>query len=731
MRAHFRFAIAIALAILVVTCTNSRADVRLPGFMNDHMVLQRDRELVIWGWAAPQEKVTVQLGEAAASTQANANGEWRVELPPQPAGGPLTLTVTGGNTLTVNDVLIGEVWLCSGQSNMEWVVQGSTNAAAEIQAANFPQIRHIQIPKRPSPIPQADVSAPWRVCSPETVGSFTAVGYFMARQLHQELGVPIGLVHSSWGGTRIEPWIPPAGFAQVPELKEMQDIVLRRTPGTEVYQRALEDYISKVESWTTQAKQALANKAGVEPAPAFPDVIKPLTTSGDPTALFNGMIAPLVGYPIRGAIWYQGESNVGEGMRYYAKMQALIGGWREVWGIGEFPFYYVQIAPFQYGETDPHILPAFWEAQAAAQQIPMTGMVVTNDIGTLNDIHPPNKQEVGSRLARLALKRTYLRADVVDSGPTFRELAIEGDQLVVSFDHAAGGLKSRDGKPLSHFEIIGLDTDWTPAVARMSGETVQLTAPGVAHPVAMRFAWHKLAQPNLVNGAGLPASAFRAGEVPRMNFLPQIEEAKAYQLVYDLDLANLSQSVRYDIDHRDKIMSPFDRIAYLLELQTNDNQRRFAYVSLDAFTDDLAKIGIPDLKSGAAFQKKVTGLTVVSNVSQLKSGTGLEGNIEFWPHNYTMQNAASIPGASNTAYDFGDMRVDPVDGYGCMQIHHFESGQTIFSINHWAAGPQADVGIGNSSGQHTDWTFTTSAAQYKQKRLRVLVRLKQTTGARS
>ena len=264
--------------------------------------------------------------------------------------------------------------------------------------------------------------------------------------------------------------------------------------------------------------------------PLFPEEVKPLTSHQSPTTLFNAMINPFVGYPICGAIWYQGESNHGDGSLYTEKMQALIGGWRKLWKQGDFPFYYVQIAPFKYGQENPHILPQFWQAQVAAQSIPNTGMVVTSDIGDVNDIHPRNKQEVGRRLALLALKHTYGKKEVVAYGPTFKSLSQEGGQLRVTFDHADGELASRDQKPLNSFEVIGEDTDFVPAKAVMEGSSVILSAPGVSRPVALRFGWHKEAQPNLVNGAGLPAVAFQAGQVPKIDYLaPQSARRRSVQ----------------------------------------------------------------------------------------------------------------------------------------------------------------------------------------------------------
>lgn len=712
-------------ALLLALAAPAGADVRLPGFVNDHMVVQRDIPLPFWGWAAPGEAVSVELAGKSASTTADAQGRWRVSLPALPAGGPHVLTVKGKNTLTVSDLLVGEVWLCSGQSNMEMTVGGCVNAGREIAAANDPKIRHLLVAKRPSAGPIDDLAAPWKVCSPASAGGFSACGYFMARELRKHLDVPVGLLHSSWGGTLIEPWIPPVGFAEVPALKSIHDRLQARSPSNPAYRAALEKHLEEVERWVAASKEAAAQGRPVAPAPAFPAAIAPPTNHQDPTMLYHGMIHALVGYPMRGAIWYQGESNHGDGLLYVEKTKALVGGWRKLWGIGDFPFYYVQIAPFRYGQEDPGILASFWEAQAAAQAIPNTGMAVINDISMLDDIHPTNKQDVGRRLALLALKRTYGR-DVEDSGPTYKALAPEGAKLRVRFDHA-DGLKSRDGKPLSGFEVIGAGTGWEAATAEVDGPSVLLSSPKVPAPAAMRFAWHKLAEPNLTNAAGLPCGAFRAGSIPKPDFLVGIAEAKDYALVCELDLERLARSVTYDVDRRPQIGSAaFDRIAYLLELQPSGGAAQYVWTSMDAFTPDLGKVGIPTIDTGARFQQKVGSLTVASNVPGLKTGSGLEGgHIEFWPNNYGPQNAAGVAGASDELFDAGDVPGDPLDGYGCMQVHHAAAQQTVFAINRWSGGgPGADIGIGNSTGKTRDWTFTSNGASYSAKRLRVFVRLK-------
>ncbi len=428
----------ITLLASLCTYTLSHAAVRLPGFFGDHMVLQQESEIPVWGWCDPGEEIRVTLDGNEATTSGDSSGTWRIALPAMFAQTePLTLRVEGTNTLEINDVLIGEVWLCSGQSNMEWTVDRSTNHDAEIATADYPLIRHIKVAKRSSTTPLDDIEADWTVCSPDVAGSYTAAGYFMARTLHKELGVPVGLINSSWGGTRVEPWTPPVGYENASKLQSIYQSVIGRTPGTEQYQNRLQQFIHSNKVWNQQAEISLTENEAVKPSPNFPQELKPFTSHQDPTMLYNGMIHALVGFPIRGAIWYQGESNHAEGMLYFEKKKALIEGWRSLWGQGNFPFYYVQIAPFQYGNEDGTVLARFWEAQAAVQQLPNTGMVVINDIATLDNIHPPNKQDVGNRLAMLALKNNYGRIDLVADSPEFDSLhAVPSRRWLRAVEHS-------------------------------------------------------------------------------------------------------------------------------------------------------------------------------------------------------------------------------------------------------------------------------------------------------
>lgn len=740
MRASIRLVACFGLLALLLRAAPwapARAgdELRLPGVFGSHMVLQRDVPVPVWGWARAGETVTVSCAGARAQAKVNEAGEWKAVLPALKAGGPHTLSVEGSSTLRLEDVLVGEVWLCSGQSNMEMGVGACRDGAAEIAAAHHPRIRLLMVPNRFAALPERDIvvgaqDGAWRVCSPATVaqggwGGFSAAAYYFGRELEQALDVPVGLIDATWGGTVIQTWTPAEGFALVPELATEHERVLLADARSESHRKRLAETIEEAERWATAAKQALADRAAPPAMPVFPPELLPPSGPQHATALCNGMIQPLCPYALRGAIWYQGESNLGDGLLYTSRMQALIGGWRALWAQPELAFYFVQIAPFNYGGS-PQAEPLLWEAQAAAQSIPGTGMVVINDIGNLADIHPANKQDVGRRLARWALAKTYGKK-VECSGPTVREVVPEGGRLRVKFDHAGTGLSTRDGKPPTWFEVIDADGGgFVKATAKLAGDAVLLSAPDVRKPVAVRFAWSMLAEPNLMSSEGLPAGAFRAGTLPDRDPLTRhVPEAKDYTLVYDLDLAKLGPAPAYAADAHATLTRPFDRVAYLVELADAAGEARFVYVSMDAFTTELAQVGVPTAASGARFQQDVANLTVISNVKGLVTGARLKGgSIEFWPHNYGPANAVAVPGASDAAWDYGDQPSDPRDGYGSMQVHNHEAKQTLFALNNWKAGAGADLGIGSQPSGNPDWTFAANAGTYAAKRLRVLVRLR-------
>ncbi|MGY8768045.1 MAG: sialate O-acetylesterase [Pirellulales bacterium] len=473
------------LAIQALVLSSAQADVTVSHVFGDHMVLQRDLAVPVWGKAAPGEAVTVTLGEQTKEATADKAGDWIVRLSAMKANAvPQTLSIAGKNKLDFNDVLIGEVWICSGQSNMAWIVGGVTQSKEEIAAADYPNIRHITVPRKPADTPQTDFAGTWSVCSPKTAGGFTAVGYFFGRKLHQELNVPIGLINSSWGGTRIEPWTSLGGFKQVAE----------------------QDFAKPIIDSVTKGEMGKSHQS--------------------PARLYRGMITPLKPYGIRGAIWYQGESNGSEGITYYHKKHALVGGWREAWDQGDFPFYWVQLANFRDDKNEPAGGDGYAKIrdfQRKAQDIKNTGMAVIIDIGETKDIHPKNKQDVGARLAQWALAKDYGK-EVVPSGPLYKKHTVKGKAITVQFDNVGAGLivgKKEGLTPvvedsstgLKRFAIAGEDKVWVWADAIITGDTVVVSSAEVASPVAVRYGYSgNPLGANLYNKDGFPASPFRTDD---------------------------------------------------------------------------------------------------------------------------------------------------------------------------------------------------------------------------
>lgn len=499
------------LALLAVLCPFvAMAEIKLPALFSDGAVLQRDRELTIWGWATPQKDVTVVFAGQQAKAQVLADGTWSVKLAAMPASAePRSMQVSEseGAPVVVNNLLVGEVWLASGQSNMEWsVAAASAEDQAKAQAAQLPLIRMIKVPHGLSHQRQEDFSGNWQQASPEMVRNFSAVGYFYARQLHEALQVPIGIINSSWGGTRIDPWLAEEGFASVSELGDMAKARAKQLPGTAEYQQAFREHLSQLQQWCDVAEKQVAAGQAAPAAPAAPGLLPLQRDAG----MYQAMIHPLRRYALRGFIWYQGESNNGEGMLYYHKMRVLIDGWRKQFAMAEAPFYFVQLAPFSYKKGN---LPEIWVAQQWASRLPHTGMAVINDIGNVNDIHPGNKSEVGRRLALWALDRTYGIKQKVVSGPLYRGWRVDGSRIRVSWDHVGSGLVARDGKPLTHFEIAGADGTFHPAIAEIDpqGQEIWVSSAAVPAPELVRFAWSETAEPNLMNREGLPAAAFHCG----------------------------------------------------------------------------------------------------------------------------------------------------------------------------------------------------------------------------
>ncbi len=450
----------------------------LSPLFSDNMVLQQQAEAPIWGTAKPGKTVTVTAswGGGPVTVKAGADGRWRAVLATPKAGGPYTITVSDGKKVTLNNVMTGEVWLCSGQSNMEYPMKGWTsvlNADEELANSSYPDIRLLQVHKVAAEQPQNDVvanSPTWQVCGAGTLPEFSAVAYFFARLLHKELGVPVAVIDATWGGSNIESWISGGALSTIPEYA---DSIARSEKGR----------------WRNS-----------------------------PSALYNGMIHPLVPFAMRGFCWYQGEQNELRGWQYRDLFTMLIRDWRHCWQRDDMPFYYVQLANFHERHSEPVEAP--WaelrEAQDMALRLPHTGMAVTADVGLGHDVHYPNKQEVGRRLGLLALSGTYGR-NVVCNGPRYESYTIEDNRIAIKFSNADGGLVQR-GERLTEFAIAGTDHKYRNANARIEGDRVVVWSDDVEYPVAVRYAWQDNPEITLYNGVGLPAAPFRTDDWPLTSF---------------------------------------------------------------------------------------------------------------------------------------------------------------------------------------------------------------------
>lgn len=478
----------------------ANAEVTLPKMLSSHMVLQRGRPIHFWGWADSGEQVTATLRGATASAKADEVGHWSLYLPPEQAGGPYQVTIAGSNTIVLDDVMIGDVWFASGQSNMQMPLAGFpgsavlTNGAEEIRNATQPSLRLLRIPDIASPYPQQDQPATWTLCTPETAADFSAVAYFFGREIAQREHVTVGLIDSSWGGTPGEAWISMDSIGSDAALM----------PVFAEWAHVSDDYVDDERIIAKEKREDAAASAAGRTAPEHP--WHPDLDSWDPAWLYNGMVAPAINYPIKGVIWYQGETNsaVERAAMYRRILPALITDWRKQWEEGNFPFLFVQIS--SYTSTPEEDWAVVREAQRRTLSLADTGMAVTIDIGDPGNVHPSDKQDVGHRLA-LAARALAYGERVEYSGPDFRGSNADAGRIRVWFDHAVSGLVAKGGA-LTGFEIAGEDKKFVPAAASIEGESVVVSSPAVPDPMFVRYGWANSPTVNLFNGDGLPASPF-------------------------------------------------------------------------------------------------------------------------------------------------------------------------------------------------------------------------------
>jgi sialate O-acetylesterase len=492
------FSRAIACLAIALTCQMASADVTLPNIFSDSMVLQRDHANAVWGKASPGESVTVTIDSQKHSTTADDAGLWRVTLEPMSVGEPRELVVSGKNEIRLTDVLVGEVWICSGQSNMQWSVNGSTNFALEQAAANHPTIRMINFPQVGTQEPVwTHKDRKWMVCSPQTVGGFSAVGYFFARQLNQTLNVPIGMINNAWGGSACEAWINRETLA------------------------ADEQFAPLIDRWVADEKrfeeQSAKSNPSEEEKKQLAGLMRQMSGNSRPGNIYNGVLKSHLGYGIRGAIWYQGESNAGRAYQYRELFPLMISSWRQEWGQGDFPFYWVQLADFMDENSEP--TDSAWaelrEAQTMAmEKLPNTGQAVIIDIGEGKDIHPRNKVDVGMRLARWALANEY-QLPIPFRSPQYKSMEVIGNNAILQFDFVDGGWRQFDVQELRGFTIAGEDKKFVNAKASLLKDgRIEVSAESVEKPMSVRYGWANNPIVNLYDKSDLPLTPFRTDDWP-------------------------------------------------------------------------------------------------------------------------------------------------------------------------------------------------------------------------
>jgi len=501
------------LIVLLLSATGVRANVSLPDVISDGMVLQQKQHLPIWGTAAPGESVTVRFAGQSKKTTAAADGKWIIKLDPLPANAtPATMMISGNNTIELTNILVGEVWLVAGQSNMQRLLSETANGEAAIAAADHPRIRLFNVSRQVAFKHAPPPLARWQSCSPQTVKDFSAAGYYFGVELENELHVPIGLINSSYGGSQAEAWTPVEYLVASDDLRPT---VERKKIWDEERPRVRVEYDEALKNWRAEADKARAAGARPAPSPAVPDALREYRIA---SSIYDGMIAPLIPFYIHGAIWYQGESNEARAQQYGILLPVMIRAWRDRWGEGDFPFGIVQLPNYRDSKPEPADEP--WSHLREAQRLTAmntanSGLIVTIDIGEAHDIHPKNKLDVGKRMARWALVDVYGRR-LTKSGPVFREAKIAGSKMIVKFDQAGDGLKIRDGDKLDEFAIAGADRKWHWANAKIVGKNaIEVWSDVVLQPVAVRYAFNNNPQhPNLTNETGLPAAPFRSDKWP-------------------------------------------------------------------------------------------------------------------------------------------------------------------------------------------------------------------------
>lgn len=487
-------------AFAVLISNSALAQIKLPAIISDNMILQQNSKVALWGWAQPGEKITItnNWNNKSAKAVADASGKWLTYVATAKAGGPYQLTFKASNTIDVKNILLGEVWIASGQSNMEFFVGKTSNASYAgvinhdevMKDAEHPDIRTIDVPNKVADEPQTDFKGEWKLCSAKTVDTFSAVAYFFAREINKATGFPVGIINATWGGTPAESWTKKEVLQSDSDLNQ---ILIRYQKAVDVFPEENEKYKTAFAKWRADTSKT---KGAAPRAPMGP------SHNQSPYKLYNGMITPIAPYTIKGVIWYQGENNADRAFQYRKLFTAMINNWRTDWKNFKLPFYFVQVSPHR--SQNPEIRDAQFYVY---RHVPYTGMAVTTDNGDSLNIHPRNKELVGQRLSLWALRNNYGKKNLVVSGPLYKSMKIEGNKIRIYFDFDKG-LSAKDGE-LKEFTIAGDDQKFVPANAKIDGNTVVVWSDEIRNPKAVRFAWKNVPHPNFYNGAGLPASPFR------------------------------------------------------------------------------------------------------------------------------------------------------------------------------------------------------------------------------
>jgi sialate O-acetylesterase len=503
-------------ATLVALAFTARADLKLPAIIGDNMVLQQKQANPIWGWDTPGTEVTVTFAGQTKTAKADDKGKWTVKLDPLPANAtPAVMAIKGSTSRELKNILVGEVWICSGQSNMQWSVNASWDADLETATAKYPNLRLISVPQVGTQEPQQDFKGQWVECSPQTVGAFSAVGFFYGRVLHKVLDVPVGLINNAWGGSAAEAWVRRDVLEKDARFKGLMDGWVQREKDL-TSEKAKADYEAKQADWKARADAAKqAGKPFTERAPQSPQSV--LGGNSRPGNIYNGVLLPTIGYGIKGAIWYQGESNAGRAYEYGYLFPLMIQHWRSEWQQGDFPFYWVQLADFMAEKAEPG--DSNWAELRESQTRTLSainngGQAVIIDLGEANDIHPKNKRDVAERLARWALAKDY-GMKIPYRSPEYKSVEIQGNKAVVTIDTFGSNLRTVDVSEVHGFAICGEDKKWHWAAAKLlPGNKVEVSAPAVAKPVAVRYAWADNPVCNLFSTDGLPVTPFRTDDFP-------------------------------------------------------------------------------------------------------------------------------------------------------------------------------------------------------------------------